>query len=109
MLRERRLARGALGVETAEPDFEFDSEGRVVRAIDDVQTESHTVIEELMILANEQVAQELTRRRRPLLYRVHEQPEPAAIEFLVSQLESLDVPAAAGAGSHHAPRRRRAG
>jgi ribonuclease R len=92
VLRERRLARGALGVETAEPDFEFDSEGRVVRAIDDVQTESHTVIEELMILANEQVAQELTRRRRPLLYRIHEQPEPEAIEFLVSQLESLDVP-----------------
>jgi ribonuclease R len=91
-LRDRRLARGALGVETAEPEFEFDSEGNVVRAIDDVQTESHSLIEELMILANEQVAHELTRRRKPLLYRVHEQPEPAAIEFLVAQLESLDVP-----------------
>jgi ribonuclease R len=91
-LRERRLGRGALGVETAEPEFEFDAEGNVVRAIDDVQTESHTVIEELMILANEQVAQELTRRRRPMLYRVHEQPEPEAIKFLVAQLESLDVP-----------------
>jgi ribonuclease R len=91
-LAERRLSRGALGVETAEPDFDFDSEGNVVRAIDDVQTESHGLIEELMILANEQVAQELARRRRPLIYRVHEQPEPEAIKFLVSQLESLDVP-----------------
>jgi ribonuclease R len=28
----------------------------------------------------------------PTLYRVHEQPEPAAIEFLVEQLESLEIP-----------------
>ena len=63
-----------------------------MRAIDDVQTESHSVIEELMILANEQVAQELTRRRKPLLYRVHELPAPEAVEFLVTQLETLDVP-----------------
>jgi ribonuclease R len=92
VLRERRLGRGALGLETSEPEFEFDSEGHVVRAIDDVQTESHGLIEELMILANEQVAGELERRRRGTLYRVHEQPEPAAIEYLVSQLESLEVP-----------------
>jgi ribonuclease R len=45
-----------------------------------------------MILANEQVAGELERRRKPTLYRVHEQPEPAAVEFLVAQLESLEVP-----------------
>jgi ribonuclease R len=90
-LTERRLGRGALGVETAEPDFSFDSDGNVVHAIDDVQTESHRLIEELMVLANEQVAQELTRRRRPMIYRVHEQPEPEAVRFLVSQLESLDV------------------
>jgi ribonuclease R len=91
-LRERRLARGALGLETSEPEFEFDSPGHVVRAIDDVQTEAHSLIEELMILTNEQVASELERRRKPLLFRVHEQPEPAAIEFLAAQLESLDVP-----------------
>jgi ribonuclease R len=91
-LTERRLARGALAVETAEPDFDFDSDGNVVSAIDDVQTESHRLIEELMILANEQVAQDLTRRRKPLIYRVHEQPEPEAVQFLVTQLESLDVP-----------------
>jgi ribonuclease R len=91
-LRERRFARGALTIESSEPEFEFDERGNVVRAIDDVQTESHAVIEELMILANEQVAGELERRRLPTLYRVHEQPEPTAIEQLVRQLESLDVP-----------------
>ena len=45
-----------------------------------------------MILANEQVAQRLESARVPTMFRVHEQPDPAAIERLVAQLESLDVP-----------------
>jgi ribonuclease R len=92
LLRRRRFGRGALAIESSEPEFHFDGRGNVVRAIDDVQTEAHTVIEELMILANEQVAGELERGRRPSVYRVHEQPEPAAVEHVVAQLESLDVP-----------------
>jgi len=56
------------------------------------QTESHTLIEELMILANEQVAGMLAERRLPTLYRVHERPDPARVELLVQQLETLDVP-----------------
>src|SRR5207249_1241846 len=42
--------------------------------------------------ANEQVARLLADRRVPTLYRVHEPPEPAAIERLVAQLASLEVP-----------------
>jgi len=91
-LRRRRLERGALTIETSEPEFEFDSDGHVVQALDDVQTEAHSLIEELMILANEQVAQMLEQSRKATLYRLHEQPEPAAIKFLAAQLESLDVP-----------------
>jgi ribonuclease R len=91
-LREARLARGALGVESSEPHFVFDGDGHVVAARDEVQTEAHWVIEHLMILANEQVAQWLEAARAPTIFRVHEQPDPAAIERLVAQLESLDVP-----------------
>jgi ribonuclease R len=91
-LRAARLARGALGVESSEPDFVFDDEGNVVAARDEVQTEAHWVIEHLMILANEQVAQRLEASRAPTIFRVHEQPDPAAIERLVGQLESIDVP-----------------
>jgi ribonuclease R len=91
-LRRRRLERGALGVETAEPEFEFDADGRVVAARDVVQTEAHGLIEQLMILANEQVALMLQNARRPTIYRVHEQPDPEAVEFLVAQLESLGIP-----------------
>jgi ribonuclease R len=91
-LRAARLARGALGVESSEPGFEFDDAGNVVAARDEIQTEAHWVIEHLMILANEQVARRLESARAGALFRVHEQPDPAAIERLVAQLESLEVP-----------------
>ena len=91
-LRRKRVARGALGIETSEPEFEFDAEGRVVAAEDVEQTEAHGLIEELMILANEQVALNLQNARRPAIFRVHEQPDPDSVEFLVAQLESLDIP-----------------
>jgi ribonuclease R len=91
-LKRARLARGALGVETSEPEFELDDRGYVVAARDVVQTEAHGLIEQLMICANECVAERLESARHPTIYRVHEQPDPARVERLVAQLETLDVP-----------------
>jgi ribonuclease R len=91
-LRGRRARRGSLEIESDEPEFEFDDRGDVVAVRRERQTESHTLIEELMILANEQVATLLAERRLPTLYRVHERPEPARIELLAQQLASLEVP-----------------
>ena len=56
------------------------------------QTEAHRLIEHLMILTNERVAELCERRHVPDLYRVHEQPDPERIERLVEQLAALDVP-----------------
>ena len=83
---------GALEIESFEPEFEFDSEGAVVRARSVQQTEAHRLIEHLMILTNERVAQLLERRGVPTLYRVHEQPDPQRIARLVEQLAALDLP-----------------
>jgi ribonuclease R len=88
-LRERR---DSLEVGSAEPSFEFDSDGHVTDVRYEAQTESHGLIEMLMILANEQVAGYLADRRLPTLYRVHERPEPQSVAFLVEQLASLDSP-----------------
>jgi len=87
-----RARRSSLEVESYEPDFEFDEHGDVTAVVHEAQTESHALIEQLMILANEQVATLLAERRLPTLYRVHEKPDPARVEFLIQQLESLDVP-----------------
>jgi ribonuclease R len=91
-LRERRDRRGSLAVESQEPSFEFDDGGDVTSVGYESQTESHRVIEELMILANERVADHLADRKAPTLYRVHEKPEPQAVERMIDQLASLDVP-----------------
>jgi ribonuclease R len=91
-LRERREQGGALEVGSPEPSFEFDDDGHVVAVRHEEETESHRLIEELMILANERVAGYLADRKLPTLYRVHERPDPQSVAFLIEQLASLDVP-----------------
>jgi len=91
-LEERRASQAALTLESTEPEFEFDARGNAVSADPVQQTESHRLIEHLMITANEQVAQFLTNRRVPTLYRVHERPDGVSAERLIDQLASLDVP-----------------
>src|SRR5436190_991919 len=61
-LRDRRRG-SALEVSTPEPEFEFDSGGGVVRAHAVEQTEAHGLIEQLMICANERVADHCERRK----------------------------------------------
>jgi len=90
-LGERRGAT-SLDVESFEPEFRFDSAGRVTGARGVAQTESHRLIERLMILANEQVAQLLERKRVPAIYRVHARPDPPRVERLLEQLHDLGIP-----------------
>jgi ribonuclease R len=91
-LQGQRERSGALVVDSEEPEFEFDEHGNVTAITGRAQTESHRLIEHLMITANEAVAELLERRGVPCLYRVHERPEPARVERLVDQLASLGVP-----------------
>ena len=91
-LQTAREARGAIAVESVEPEFAFNREGHVTSLDPSEQTESHRLIEHLMIAANEAVARLLDSRKLPALYRVHERPDPPRIERLVEQLDSLDVP-----------------
>jgi ribonuclease R len=91
-LQEAREAKGALEVDTEEPEFAFSGEGHVTALVPSEQTESHRVIEHLMIAANEAVATLLETRKLPALYRVHERPEPARVQYLAEQLASLEVP-----------------
>jgi ribonuclease R len=90
VLADRR-AGDALEVSGSEPEFVFEG-GDVVAARAIEQTESHRLIEQLMILNNERVAELLERKGVPTLYRVHEQPDPSRVERLIEQLDALDIP-----------------
>jgi ribonuclease R len=91
-LRRRRFDRGALRVESPEVNFAFDGEGGVERAWLEAEPTAHALVEELMILANEAVAEFLAGRRREAIYRVHEPPEPQSVQLLLAKLTDLDVP-----------------
>jgi ribonuclease R len=91
-LAERRERAGALVIDSVEPEFEFDPDGHITAIRGRAQTESHRLIEHLMIAANEAVAELLAARSVPCLYRVHERPDPERVLRLVEQLASLKVP-----------------
>ena len=91
-LREQRFARGALQVQTPEVAFRFDDQGGVADAWLEGEPHAHMLVEELMILANENVGAFLASRARDALYRVHERPDPPAVELLIAKLIDLGVP-----------------
>jgi ribonuclease R len=92
VLQQKRERSGALVVDSKEPEVSFDQQGNVKEIRSRVQTESHRLVEHLMIAANEAVAGLLAQRGVPCLYRVHEPPNPESVERLVHQLASLGVP-----------------
>ena len=87
-LRERRFASGALQLHALEFKFKLDKQGRPLQVYPKVQHEAHYLIEELMLLANQRVAEYVWRRREkrnqdPLfVYRVHDPPERERLETL---------------------------
>ncbi len=90
-LQVARERGGALLIDSEEPEFRFDERGNVTEIVPRAQTESHRLIEHLMIAANEAVARQLTQASTPCLYRIHERPDPERIRRLVEQLASLGV------------------
>jgi ribonuclease R len=91
-LRDRRFGRGALRVEGREVAFAFDGDGGVERAWVEGEPLAHMLVEELMIAANEAVAELLAGRGREALYRVHERPDPQSVELLFAKLADLEIP-----------------
>ncbi len=90
-LQRARDSGSALVIDSEEPEFSFDERGNVTEISPRAQTESHRLIEQLMIAANEAVARQLAQASVPCLYRVHERPDPERIRTLIAQLASLGV------------------
>src|SRR5205809_1161647 len=76
LLRRKRFERGALDLDFPEVKVWVDTHGKPVRLERVENDESHQLIEEFMLAANEAVARELKKRTIPTIYRVHENPDP---------------------------------
>jgi ribonuclease R len=88
-LRRRRFARGSLELVMPEVEIDLDDQGQVVGAHLAPDDESHQVIEEFMLAANEAVASMLTERRVGFLRRVHAEPEPRKLRQFADFARSL--------------------
>ena len=91
-----RAARQPLDLDLPERRIEINEAGEVTDIPIRERLDAHRLIEEFMILANVAAAETLERKRRPLLYRVHEEPDPERLDSLRESMESLGLTLARG-------------
>lgn len=95
LLRARRVKRGALGFELPEAKILLDESGEprdVVEQKGDAGVKrAYELIEDLMLLANETVAEHLSKRGLPAIYRVHGKPDAGKIAQFAAVAEALGL------------------
>ena len=91
VLRKRRFARGALELSMPEVEIDLGDRGEVVGAHLASHDESHQVIEEFMLAANEAVATHLSEKGVGFLRRAHPDPEPRKLEEFAEFARSLGI------------------
>src|SRR5438270_12307315 len=88
LLRRKRFEHGSLDLDFPEVKVYVDEKGKPIRLERIENDESHQLIEEFMLAANEAVARELRQRSVATIYRVHEDPDPEKLgeyrEFILS-------------------------
>ncbi|MEZ4300315.1 MAG: VacB/RNase II family 3'-5' exoribonuclease [Polyangiaceae bacterium] len=97
LLRARRMRRGALDLDVPEARIVLDPDTRAPidverRTRDAGVAKAYQLIEELMLLANEQVASWLLERDAPAIFRNHGAPDETKLERFAAACEILSVP-----------------
>ncbi|HEY2615024.1 MAG TPA: VacB/RNase II family 3'-5' exoribonuclease, partial [Chthoniobacterales bacterium] len=80
LLRRKRFEQGSLDLDFPEVKVRLDEEGKPILLERIENDESHQLVEEFMLAANEAVARELKNRSIPTIYRVHENPDPEKLK-----------------------------
>ena len=75
ILRKKRFADGALDLEFEETKIVLDDKLKAIDVVDVIHNESHQMVEECMLAANEAVAVALKMQRKSAVYRIHEDPD----------------------------------
>ena len=89
VLRARRQAQGCIDFDTEEPEFVLDGQGEPVEILRRERGEAELMIEDFMLAANEAVARFAKANGVPLLYRVHEKPDPEKLAIFKDFLDGL--------------------
>jgi ribonuclease R len=79
ILNRRRVRRGSIDFDLPEPLLEFDEFGEMTGVTRAPRNIAHRLIEEFMLAANEAVASHLEAAGVPMIFRVHERPDPKRV------------------------------
>jgi ribonuclease R len=92
-LARARAIRQPLDLDLPERRIELSEDGRVTSVAFRERLDAHRLIEEFMVLANVAAALTLEKKKRPLIYRVHEEPAPEKLDALreVAQASGLTL------------------
>ena len=90
-LRKRRFGKGSLDLDMTSVKIYVDEEGYADRIEKEFNDESHQLIEEFMLSANEQVARTMKKQNFPCIYRVHDEPEEEKLKELRETMQSFGV------------------
>lgn len=93
LLRQARMAQGALDLEFPELRLNVDEHGHTTGVVCEHTDESHAMIEEFMLAANECAARLLREKAIPALFRVHEDPDPAKLMTFAQQAREYGLKA----------------
>jgi ribonuclease R len=91
-LKRRRQRNGTLELVLPEVKIDLDRGGKVKGAHLVLHTESHQVIEEFMLAANQTVASWLDQLQLPFLRRAHAPPKPNKLKQLTQFVRELEIP-----------------
>ena len=91
VLRQRRFKKGSLDLDMTSVKLYVDEEGYTDRIEKEFNDESHQLIEEFMLSANEQVARAMKRSNFPSIYRVHDEPEDEKLQELRETMITFGV------------------
>jgi ribonuclease R len=79
ILNRKRVRRGSIDFDLPEPLLEFDEFGEMTGVKRAPRNFAHRLIEEFMLAANEAVASHIETAGLPMIYRIHERPDPKRV------------------------------
>ncbi len=85
-MREKRLQNGC-EFRSQEIGMELDESGKLIRTKIEVETPSHSLIEDAMLLANKEASKDLQRG----IFRVHEKPSFAKLDDMLDTLATIGI------------------
>lgn len=86
-----RAGDGSIDFDLPEPQIILDLQGRTTDIIREERNIAHRVIEEFMLAANRTVAEHLTGIKAPMIYRIHETPDPEKIQDFIQFIGSFGL------------------